>query len=97
MANMNVTYADMDNAAKTLLKNHQEIETMLQGMSSLVKQLTTDGFVTDAASKQFDQSYEEFTNGAKQVIQGMQGMSDYLTKASQTFAQIDQELAKAIK
>lgn len=97
MANVNVTYNDMDTAARTLTASHSEIESMLNSMKSMVDQLVHDGFVTDAASKQFEQSYAEFTKGASQVIEGLNGMSQYLTTASQTFSQIDQQLAKALK
>ena len=97
MANVNVTYHDMSNAARTLTKSHQEIESMLSSMKSMVDQLVHDGFVTDSASKQFEQSYGEFTKGASQVVDGLNGMSGYLNTASETFKQVDEQLAKALK
>jgi WXG100 family type VII secretion target len=97
MANVNVTYQDMSNAARTLTKSHQEIESMLSSMKSMVDQLVHDGFVTDSASKQFEQSYSEFTKGASQVVDGLNGMSGYLNTASETFKQVDEQLAKALK
>jgi len=97
MANVNVTYQEMQDAATRLVNGQTEIDTQLGQLKSLVDQLVSGGYVTDASSKQFQTSYEEFNNGARNVIEGLQGMSSYLKTAAQTFQDADQHLASALK
>ncbi|TNC48688.1 WXG100 family type VII secretion target [Mumia zhuanghuii] len=97
MANMNVTYAEMETAATKLTDGQTEIEGTLSKLKSLVDQLVSDGYVTDKSSKAFNTSYEEFNTGVKQTIEGLTGMSQYLTKAAEALAQTDEQLASALK
>ena len=96
MANMNVTYHDMADAAGKLQGFERQIQDELRQAQSLVQNLVSAGFVTDAASKAFDASYNEFTNGATKVIDGMQGMASYLTNAAQKLQDTDQALAQGL-
>ncbi|XVV39546.1 WXG100 family type VII secretion target [Streptomyces sp. CA-100214] len=52
------------------------------------------GYVTKSSSKAFDDNFDEFTKGAKDTLDGLDGMGDYLTTAADKFEQIDEELAK---
>lgn len=97
MANVNVTYEQMDSAAGKLESGQTEIEGQLSALKAQVDQLVNDGYVTDSSSKAFSQSYEEFNNGARQVIEGLTGMAKYLRTAAQTFQDADQQLANALK
>jgi WXG100 family type VII secretion target len=96
MANVNVTYQEMQSQAQRLVAGKQDIEDRLHTLQNEVQQLVAAGFVTDSASGQFESSYTEFTNGAKQVIDGLDGMSNYLNKAAAAFQSVDAELAKAL-
>jgi WXG100 family type VII secretion target len=97
MANVNVTYQQMDDAGNKLSSAQTEIDDQLTALKSLVDQLVNDGYVTDSSSKAFSQSYEEFTTGARQVIEGLSGMAGYLHTAAQTFQEADTQLANALK
>lgn len=97
MGDMQVTYADMENASKQLQSGEHEMTNTLNQLQKLVQHLVTGGFVTNAASKQFDQSYSEFTHGAQQMMQGLGGMGKYLDTAAKTLQETDQQLAKALK
>lgn len=97
MTDMAVTYASMEAAAKQLQAGEHEIIGQLNKLKALVAQLVADGFVTDAASKQFEASYEEFNKGATQTIQGLNGMGQYLTSAASAYRDTDQQLAKSLK
>ena len=55
-----------------------------------------DGYVTDSSSKNFQASYEEFTQGAKKTIEGLDGMASYLNQAAATFRDADTQLASAL-
>jgi WXG100 family type VII secretion target len=96
MANMNVTYEDMRGAATQLKSGQTEIEGTLEKLKSLVDNLVAGGYVTDKSSKAFNTSYEEFNKGAKQTIEGLTGMGEYLTKAAEALEQTDEQLASAL-
>jgi WXG100 family type VII secretion target len=96
MANVNVTYEEMRAAGKQLQAGKADIESRLSQMKSQVDQLVAGGYVTDVSSKQFQASYEEFNNGARQTIQGLEGMSQYLNTAADTFQQTDQQLSQQL-
>jgi WXG100 family type VII secretion target len=92
-----VTYQAMEAAAKQLQSGEAEIISTLNKLKALVNELVTGGFVTDAASKQFDASYTEFNKGATQTIQGLNGMGQYLTSAARAYQDTDTQLAKSLK
>ncbi|MBS2966943.1 WXG100 family type VII secretion target [Actinocrinis puniceicyclus] len=96
MANVNVTYEEMRAAASQLNKGMSDIDSTLQSLQTLVNQLVGGGYVTDRSSQQFEASYQEFTKGASQVMQGLGGMSTYLTKAADAFEQVDTQLASQL-
>jgi WXG100 family type VII secretion target len=97
VANVNVTYQEMRDASNKLNSGREEILTKLSELKNLVNNLVNGGYVTDSSSKQFDQSYTEFNEGATKVIGGLEGMGKYLTAAADTFQQADDELAKALR
>ena len=73
MANVSVTYADMQSAANQLRAGQQQIEGDLAKLKRLIDNLVASGYVTDASSKQFEASYTEFNTGATKMIQGLTG------------------------
>ena len=97
MANVNVTYQEMESQADKLTSAQQEIDSYLTNLKSQVDGLVSGGFVTDTASGAFQTSYDEFTNGAKKTIEGLEGMAQYLKKAAETFRNVDSELGSALK
>ena len=96
MANVSVTYQQMQDAASRLTNGRQEIDSMLGQLKSLIDQLVGDAYVTDRSSKQFQSSYEEFNTGARNVIEGLDGMGGYLQTAAQTFQDADNQLARGL-
>ncbi|HWU47592.1 MAG TPA: WXG100 family type VII secretion target [Humibacter sp.] len=96
MANMNVTYGEMTDAANRLISGKDDITSKLHELQSLVNNLVSGGFVTDAASGAFHTSYEQFTKGTQQAVDGLDGMSQFLTKAADALQNVDQQLAKGI-
>lgn len=97
MANVNVTYQEMHDAAKNLENGQHDITTKLSELKKLVDGLVGGGYVTDKSSKQFETSYTEFNTGANKMIEGLTGMSGYLKAAAQTFEKADSELSAALK
>jgi WXG100 family type VII secretion target len=97
MANLNVTYADMQDASKRIQAGQADIESKLRELKNLVNSLVTGGYVTDTSSKAFDESYTEFNDGATKTISGLEGISEYLTAAAEALRSTDEELARAIR
>ncbi|MGY2003545.1 WXG100 family type VII secretion target [Blastococcus sp. SYSU DS1024] len=96
MANVNVTYQQMEDAAGRLTNGRVEIDGMLGQLKGLVDQLVAEGYVTDASSRSFSASYDEFTTGARNMVAGLDGMAQYLTQAAATFREADAQLAGAL-
>jgi WXG100 family type VII secretion target len=97
MPNLNVTYADMQSAANQLRAGEQQVEADLARLKRLIDNLVASGYVTDTSSKRFDTSYTEFNSGATKMIQGLNGMGQYLDAAAKAFAETDTQLAAALK
>lgn len=96
MANVNVTYEEMRAAGNQLQAGKNDIQSRLDQLKRQVDQLVGGGYVTDVSSKQFQQSYEEFTRGARQTIEGLDGMNTYLQRAADAFQQTDQQLSQQL-
>jgi WXG100 family type VII secretion target len=97
MPNLNVTYAEMQSAASQLQAGEQQLEADLARLKRLVDNLVASGYVTDSSSRQFDAAYTEFNSGATKMIQGLNGMGQYLNAAAKAFAETDTQLAAALK
>jgi WXG100 family type VII secretion target len=97
VANVSVTYEEMKSQATKLAAGRQDIESKLNELKGQVDNLVAGGFVTDSASAAFQTSYDEFTKGASQTIEGLDGMGNYLNKAAEAFQSVDSELASALK
>jgi WXG100 family type VII secretion target len=97
MANLNVTYGDMQSAAGQLNAGEQQINSDLARLKKLIDNLVASGYVTDSSSRQFQASYEEFNAGATKMIAGLTGMSQYLNSAAKAFQETDSQLASALK
>jgi WXG100 family type VII secretion target len=97
MPNVNVTYAEMQSAARQLQTGEQTIEGDLSKLKRLVDNLVAAGYVTDTSSKQFEASYTQFNTGATKMIQGLNGMSQYLDAAVKAFGETDAQLAASLR
>jgi WXG100 family type VII secretion target len=96
MANLNVTFQDMEDAAGRLTNGQHDIEGKLTELKSLVDSLVSGGYVTDKSSKAFDSSYAEFNDGATKTIAGLEGMSGFLKSAAQALGDTDTQLASSL-
>jgi WXG100 family type VII secretion target len=87
----------MQAAAKQLQAGESQIESDLSRLKKLVDNLVAGGYITDSSSKQFEASYTEFNTGATKMIQGLNGMGQYLDAAAKAFQDTDTQLANALK
>ncbi len=93
MANINVSYEELNSSAARLVAGRDDINAKLSELQSLIASLVSSGFVTDRSSKAFNSSYEQFTSGARQTISGLDGLSNYLRQSASTLADVDAQLA----
>ena len=97
MANINMTYQDLQSQAQRLDTGRQEIQDKLNALMAEVQNLISSGFVTDQASGAFGETYQLFTTGAAQTIDGLQGMTQFLNTTAQVMADVDSQLAAGIR
>ena len=93
MANINVSYQELNSSAARLIAGRDDINSKLAELQSLIAGLVGSGFVTDKSSGAYNASYEQFTNGARQTISGLDGLSSYLRTAATTLGEVDAQLA----
>ena len=96
MANLNVSYADMQNEASALRNGQNEITQQLNSLRNRINNLVTNGFVTDSASGAFQQMYENFNNGATQTISALEQIAGTLESMARTLQETDQALARQV-
>jgi len=95
MANVHVDYQQLQSSAAQLKTGQQEVESQLARLKSNIDNLVSSGFVTDQASTKFQQSYDQWNTGAKNVIAGLEGMTSFLNRAIQQHEQLDAQLGQS--
>jgi uncharacterized protein YukE len=97
MANLDVSYQELESAAGKLKAGQKDAEALMDQLKKVVQELVASGFQTDKASVQFETSYTEFNDGVKKTLGGLEGMAGYLETASTTLADVDDKLAQGLK
>ena len=97
MANLNVTYQEMRDAATRLTSGQDEITTKLNELKAFIESLISSGFVTDQASVAFGESYRQFTQGATDTVSALTSLGQYLTAAATTLEDADAQLAAGLR
>lgn len=96
MANLNVSYQDLNASADKLVAGRDNIYTQLTALQAQIAQLVSSGFVTDKTSGAFQSSYETFSKGARDTISGLDGLSTFLRSTATTLADVDSQLASRL-
>ncbi|QZY52995.1 WXG100 family type VII secretion target [Leucobacter tenebrionis] len=96
MANINVSYAEMERAAAQLGAGRDEITQRLQSLRAQIAELVASGFVTDQASARFDAAYTDYTNSANTVIAKLTEIQAFLTQAAAAMRDMDAQIAARI-
>ena len=97
MANLNVTYADINNAANQLTTGQQDIENKLNELKSFIDNLVSEGYVTEQSSVAFQEQYQQFTTSTVGAVGALQGMAQFLRSAATALQDTDASLANAIR
>jgi uncharacterized protein YukE len=74
-----------------------DMEDMLKSVEKGVEELVSNGFTTQKASGAYDDAMKDFTKGAAKTIQGLDGLSKFLTNAKKAYEDLDDQLAKGVK
>lgn len=96
MANIRVSYTDMEQAASQLALSRDEITARLRLMESQISNLVSTGFVTEQASVRFNASYSEYTVGASTVIEKLSEIQAFLVQTAASLRDFDAQLAARI-
>lgn len=78
MANLNVTYDELEAAGAQLNNGRADLEAKLNELQRQIQALVSSGYVTDSSSKAFEAEYQQFTQGAQQAVSGPEGLAAYL-------------------
>ena len=97
MANLNVTYDELRDAARRLQQGKDEMQQKLAELSNLVQSLTASGFQAEQSSAAYRDSFEQFRTGTGQAIDGLDGLANFLVSAADALQQTDEGLANAIR
>lgn len=96
MANITVSYSEMESAAARLGTGREEITTQLLALQREIQGLVSSGFVTDTASKKFGSMYDEYTAGANQVIENLSEIQRFITETAGALREMDGQIAARI-
>jgi WXG100 family type VII secretion target len=94
--NVNITHAEMQSAVGHLRAGEQTIKGDLGKLKRLVDSLMTSRCVIDTSSTHFHGSYTQFSSSATRMIQGLNGMAQYLDTAVKAFGDTDAQLAASL-
>ncbi len=97
MANLNVSYQEIRDAATRLSTGQDELTTKLDELRGFISSLVSSGFVTDQASVAFGESYQQFTTSATSTVSALTSLSQYLRATAQTLEDTDARLAAGLR
>lgn len=92
MANVSVTYDEMEQAAVRLESGESDINSKLAELQSFIQNLVTSGFVTDSASVSFGEVFTKFTSSTRTAVEALSSMGTYLRTAASRLKETDQGL-----
>ena len=96
MANLNVSYAEMEHAAARLGADREDISGRLQSMQAYIQQLVSSGFVTDQASVRFHDMFVRYVQHANGTIAELQGIEQFLRSTASSLHDLDVQIASRI-
>ncbi|MBM0277246.1 WXG100 family type VII secretion target [Micromonospora tarensis] len=96
MATYHIVSEDIQESASWLQQNMQ---TLLDGMTqakSKIDTLIQGGYNTPAAQQQFQPYFDEYKSSVDQTLEGMEGISQYLTQVGDAFAETDSQTGSSL-
>lgn len=96
MANITVSYGEIEQSATQLGAGRDEITQKLQALQTQIGNLVASGFVTDQASGKFNTAYTEYTTSANTVIAKLTEIQTFLTQTATAMREMDAQIAAKI-
>ncbi|MET7750611.1 WXG100 family type VII secretion target [Micromonospora sp. NPDC005367] len=93
MTDVNVGYDGLQRAASQLRSGQTEMTQRLHALKSMIDQLVGSEFRTQLASGRFQDSYQQWSTGAQNMIDGLEGMSTFLNDVVREYQDLDNRLA----
>jgi WXG100 family type VII secretion target len=93
MVDVNIGYDGLQRAAGQLTTGQAEITERLRALKTMIDQLVSSEFRTQLASGRFQDSYQQWNQGAENVINGLEGMSSFLGDVVREHQDLDNRLA----
>lgn len=93
MANLNVSYGELNAKADQLVAGRDEINATLTKLQGQINALVAQGFTTDKASGAFADAYTRFTTGASNTIGGLNDLALFLKTTATTLGDVDSQIA----
>lgn len=78
MANLSISYDDMETTAGKMDTGKEEVDGVLEDIRDAVRNLTEEGFKTDVQSESFYDEYDNVTNNLKDAAKNIEDMATLL-------------------
>ncbi|MFV0433367.1 MAG: WXG100 family type VII secretion target [Leucobacter sp.] len=96
MANITVSYDEMNTAAAKLSTGRGEMIERLRDLQLQIQSLVASGFVTDSASKKFETAYNEYTTSANTVVEKLTEIQQFIQDVARAHQEMDTQIAAKI-
>ncbi|MGO3148252.1 MAG: WXG100 family type VII secretion target [Leucobacter sp.] len=93
MANINLSYDEMESVAAELGAGREEIVSRLNGLQQRIHGLVATGFVTESASQRFEATYTDYSANARGVIENLTELEQFIHQAAMAHREMDTALA----
>ena len=93
MPEVTVGYEGVQNVSTQLKNGQGDMNEKLQTLKTQVDQLVGGDFRTQLASPKFQESYQQWTTGAQNMLQGLDGMSSFLDTVVREHQDLDSRLS----
>jgi len=97
MSNINVSYDSIDSAAGQLDTGRENLTQQIEALNRLIEDLVSNGFVTSSASGAYQETFQQYSNGAKQTISGLEGLANFLRKTTEAMRATDEGIANSLR
>jgi len=97
MANITVTYDELNRVAGQIDVGRDQLAQQLDLLSREVDGLIANGFVTDAASGAYNEQFDSYTASTHKAIEALTGFAELLRSSAQAFQDTDTQISSAIR
>jgi WXG100 family type VII secretion target len=93
MADINLDYDGVIQAANRLRTGKGQLDQKLTQMKSMIDNLISSQFKTTQASGKLGEAFGRFTQAAQKSVESLEGMASYLDSVKRQHEELDQNLA----